>query len=82
VTLFYRSSREVRRETSEIQMQRRVAPRRAGTRKAGRKRGLLRAREGEGRGRGDRRGIGSRMENGRRGPKTFDNTCKLLSKIE
>jgi len=28
VTLFYRSSREVRRETSEIQMQRRVAPRR------------------------------------------------------
>lgn len=23
-----------------------------------------------------------RAENGRRGPKTFDNTCKLLSKIE
>lgn len=27
-------------------------------------------------------GVGLRAENGRRGPKTFDNTCKLLSKIE
>lgn len=31
---------------------------------------------------GKREEAASRTENGRCGPKTFDNTCKLLSKIE